>query len=199
LKENKKIVVFASGSGTNFINIFDKTKKRLINGEVVLLISNNLNCGAVNFAKKNKINIAIVNLFRYKTQKNINNRYEMLLDSCKADLILLAGFMKKIPSNITSKYKNRIMNIHPSLLPKFGGQGFYGLNVHKAVLNANEKITGVTIHFVNEKYDEGSIICQKQISVLENDTIQSLSQRVLCLEHELYFEVVKDFCNNQIK
>ena len=199
MKTNKHIVVFASGSGTNFINIFNKIQENLINGKIVLLVSNNPNCGAVKFAKVNQVNVEVVNLCTEKLQKNINNKYEMLLDFYKADLILLAGFMKKIPSNITSNYKNRIMNIHPSLLPKYGGKGFYGSNVHKAVLDAKEIKTGVTIHFVNERYDKGAVICQKEVVVLENDTIESLSKRVLYEEHKLYYEVVRDYCNNKIK
>lgn len=199
MKTNKNIVVFASGSGTNFINIFNKIQKKLINGKIVLLVSNNPNCGAVKFAKVNQINVEVVNLSIEKLQKNINNKYEMLLDFYKADLILLAGFMKKIPSNIISNYKNKIMNIHPSLLPKYGGKGFYGSNVHKAVLDAKEIKTGVTIHFVNEQYDKGTVICQKEVIVLEGDTIESLSKRVLCEEHKLYYEVVRDYCNNKIK
>ena len=197
MKKNKRIVVFASGSGTNFISIYRSIKEKSINGDIVLLISNNPGCGAVNFAKKNNINVEIINLYRNKTEKNINNKYEILLDNYKADLILLAGFMKKIPLNIISKYKNKIMNIHPSLLPKYGGKGFYGLRVHEAVLNANEKETGVTIHFVNEFYDEGNIIKQKKISIHKDDTVETLSQRVLSLEHKLYPEVVKNYCKRE--
>ena len=190
------IVIFASGTGTNFINIFNKIEDGFIKGKIVLLISNNPNCEAVHFAIKNKIKTEIINIHRFKNQQKINKQYEKVLDYCKTDLILLAGFMKKIPSNIVYQFKNKIINIHPSLLPKFGGKGFYGAKIHAAVLKSKVKKTGVTIHFVNEKYDDGSIIYQKVVKVLVDDTIESLSKRVLKTEHEIFPKVVKSFCEN---
>ena len=112
----KNIVVFASGNGSNFVEIYNATIQNIINGKIVLLISNNPNCGAVKFAQKNKIDVKIINFFRYN--KKINQKYEIVLKNYKTDLILLAGFMKKIPKKIVSIYNNKIMNIHPSLLPK---------------------------------------------------------------------------------
>ena len=115
MENKKKIVVFASGSGTNFINI----NENIMNGRVVLLISNNSQCGAIDYAKKNGIDYQVINDSRYPKDKN--KEYEIVLNNYQPDLILLAGFMKKIPNNIIHLYKNKIMNIHPSLLPKFKG------------------------------------------------------------------------------
>jgi len=198
LKKNKNIVVFASGSGTNFINIFKKIQENFINGKIVLLISNNPNCGAANFAKENKVDVEIINIYRNKSQKNIDNKYEMLLDYYKADLILLAGFMKKIPLNIVKIYKNKIINIHPSLLPNYGGEGYYGMKVHQAVISNKEKFTGATIHFVNREYDKGMIILQKKINITEDDNADSVAKKVLKIEYEIYLRAIELLCTNKI-
>ena len=193
MKSKKKIVVFASGSGTNFINIYENTD----NATVVLLISNNSKCGAIEYAKNNNVNYKVINKIRYPN--SLYDEYEKTLDYYKPDLILLAGFMKKIPNNVINKFKNKIMNIHPSLLPKYGGKGFYGMKVHEAVINSKDKITGVTIHFINNEYDRGPIIKQKEILVdFKNDNAISLSKKVLRLEYELYLEIVKLYCNDKI-
>ena len=183
----KNIAVFASGSGTNFMNIYNNAKY----ADVVILISNNSKCGAIDFAIKNKIDFKIVNDSRFP--KKIDQMYESFLKTYDIDLILLAGFMKKIPSNIIKLYKNKIMNIHPSLLPEYGGKGFYGMKVHEAVIANKEKITGATIHFVNEEYDKGLIILQKKINIRTNDDAVSIAKKVLKLEYELYLEAVDLF------
>jgi phosphoribosylglycinamide formyltransferase-1 len=111
------------------------------------------------------------------------------------DLIVLAGFLLKIPKKITEKFSNKIINIHPALLPRFGGKGMYGINIHKAVINKKEKRTGISIHYVNEKFDEGANIFQKEISVKENDTPQTLSKRVLKIEHEYFSKTIEKILN----
>tara|TARA_Y100001970_G_scaffold245322_1_gene312249 strand:+ start:7519 stop:8136 length:618 start_codon:yes stop_codon:yes gene_type:complete len=193
--KNKKIVVFASGSGTNFINIH----KNVQNGKIVLLISNNPNSGAVRYAAKNQIPFKIINDFRYPNINIKNIEYEVVLNHYKPDLILLAGFMKKIPSNIIALYLNKIMNIHPSLLPKYGGKGYYGIKVHEAVVSSKDRITGATVHFVNDEYDRGPIIKQYKINVNKTDDALSLSKRVLKVEYSLYLDVVNSFCLDKIK
>lgn len=195
MQNKKNIAVFASGSGTNFINIYNNIN----NGRVVVLISNNVNSGAVKFAKEKSVNFAIINSTVYSDVDDLNKQYEFILKSHKVELILLAGFIKKVPLNIIQIFRNRIINIHPSLLPKFGGRGFYGIKVHEAVIKSKDKVTGATIHFVNEEYDEGSIIMQKEINVHYNDTPNSLSKRVLQIEYALYLEVVNLFCDHKIK
>ena len=193
----KNIAVFASGTGSNFINIYNGLKNNSINGEIKLLISNNSNCGAVLFAIKNNIEYKIINDFRFPIKKN--KEYELVLNFYRIDLILLAGFMKKIPVNIVRLYKNKILNIHPSLLPKYGGQGFYGMKVHEAVIDSKDKLSGATVHFVNEHYDKGTIVLQKSLNVLKSDTPDSLSKKILKIEHSIYLEAVHLFCLDKIK
>ena len=197
MSDKKKIVIFASGTGSNFVAIYNQIEKGYINGDIVLLISNRLNCTAVDFAKKHNISTAIIN------KDVINDRtkhQEFLFDkiiSVKADLIVLAGYLKMIPEKVILKYKNRILNIHPSLLPKFGGKGYYGMKVHQAVIDSKELFTGATVHFVNAKYDDGPILFQKKIKIENDDTI-SISEKVLKIEHEILPYTVEAFCDDRI-
>ena len=192
------LVLFASGSGSNFITIYNNTlNKKIKNSKIVLLVSNNPNSNSINFAKEAGIDTLIINKRRYP----INDEYKIILKekllSVKPDLIILAGYMKLIPKPITSLFENKIINIHPGKLPEFGGKGFYGLNVHRAVLEKKEKYTAVTIHYVNENYDEGMIIHEEKIKVLDNDSPESLSTRVLTYEHKIYSDVINKLLNER--
>ena len=194
----KKIAVFVSGGGSNFKAIHHQIIQGNILGKIVIVFSNNPNCGAIKFAEENSIPIFIINAARYP---NAHTRDEFLLETClkaEIDLICLAGFMKMLPQNIVKQYEYRILNIHPGLLPEFGGKGFYGTRVHEAVINTGKRESGATVHFVDEIYDHGPIILQKKVEVMETDTPESLAARVLKLEHELFPEVVKAFCENKI-
>ena len=194
----KKIAVFVSGGGSNFKAIYHQIIQGNILGKIVMVFSNNPNCGAIKFAEENSIPIFIINAARYP---NAHTRDEFLLETClkaEIDLICLAGFMKMLPQNIVKQYEYRILNIHPGLLPEFGGKGFYGTRVHEAVINTGKRESGATVHFVDEIYDHGPIILQKKVEVMETDTPESLAARVLKLEHELFPEVVKAFCENKI-
>ena len=194
----KKIAVFVSGGGSNFKAIHHQIIQGNILGKIVMVFSNNPNCGAIKFAEENSIPIFIINAARYP---NAHTRDEFLLETClkaEIDLICLAGFMKMLPQNIVKQYEYRILNIHPGLLPEFGGKGFYGMRVHEAVINTGKRESGATVHFVDEIYDHGPIILQKKVEVMETDTPESLAARVLKLEHELFPEVVKAFCENKI-
>lgn len=186
-----RIAVFASGTGSNFINIVDKINQFKLNAEVVLLISNNPGSGSVKFAIKNNINVEIINKFRCKDENNINLKYKLSLKENKIDLILLAGFMKKIPVDIIKIYENKILNIHPSLLPDYGGKGFYGMNVHNAVFSSKEKFSGATVHYVNERYDKGPILIQKKIDIQDCNSPDEIATKVLKVEHEIFPEAVK--------
>ncbi len=186
------IAIFASGTGSNFINIYNNICNGNINAQIKLLISNNPNCRAIEFADKNKINYKIINNFRFKDNQ-IDNVMLGALSNYEIDLIVLAGYMKKISKKVIEFYNGKILNIHPALLPKFGGKGFYGMKIHESVIKSKEKITGVTVHVVDHDYDTGNIIYQKEISVLKSDTASSLSQRVLELEHRVYPEVIRNF------
>ncbi|HIO41177.1 MAG TPA: phosphoribosylglycinamide formyltransferase [Candidatus Marinimicrobia bacterium] len=194
----KNIAVFVSGGGSNFKAIHHQIQKREIPGEIVLVISNNPNCGAIEYANENSISHVIINETRYP---NPHTRDEFLIETClkaEIDLICLAGYMKMLPPAFVKQYENKILNIHPGLLPEFGGKGFFGMRVHEAVINSGKRESGATVHFVDEIYDHGPIILQKKVEVLETDTAESLAERILKLEHELFPEVVKAFCENKI-
>lgn len=194
----KKIAVFVSGGGSNFKAIHHQIQKREIPGEIVLVISNNPNCGAIQFAEENSLPVLIINETRYPNPHTLN---ELLIDTClkaEINLICLAGYMKMLPPAFVKQYENKILNIHPGLLPEFGGKGFFGMRVHEAVINSGKRESGATVHFVDEIYDHGPIILQKKVEVLETDTAESLAARILKLEHELFPEVVKAFCENKI-
>ena len=194
----KKIAVFVSGGGSNFKAIHHQIQKREIPGEIVLVISNNPNCGAIEYANENSIPIIIINAVQYP---NPHTRDEFFIETClkaEIDLICLAGYMKMLPPAFVKQYENKILNIHPGLLPEFGGKGFFGMRVHDAVINSGKRESGATVHFVGEIYDYGPIILQKKVEVLETDTAESLAARILKLEHKLFPEVVKAFCENKI-
>ena len=189
-------MIFASGTGSNFQVIHENIKANKINNAMVEgLISNNPRCGAVEYARKNSIPQYIINFSRYTDNELLNNKLLSILSSHKVDLIVLAGYMKLIHPKVVNKYHNRIINIHPSLLPEYGGKGFYGIKVHQAVIRDRRQKTGVTVHYVNSEYDQGDIICQRTIRVKSNDTPKSLSERVLKYEHEIFSKVIKDLCN----
>ena len=193
----KNIAVFASGTGSNFININNKIKNNKINAKICLLVSNNSNSGAVKYCIKNNINFFIYNDKRFSNDTNNKKIIEKMLNH-NIDLVLLAGYMKKISKNFIDLFNNRIMNVHPSLLPLYGGKGFYGMKVHEKVFKNKEKETGATIHFVDYHYDTGPILIQKKIKIEKNDTPIKISEKVLKIEHEIYPMAVNFFCNDQI-
>ena len=193
----KKIVVFASGTGSNFVNITKKIHSHHLSVQVCLLVSNNPKCGAVKFARTNKIDVFIYNADRFSDDNEQNSLIEKL-ENYDLDLILLAGYMKKISKKLIDRFKNKIMNIHPSLLPLYGGKGFYGIKVHKEVFKNKDKESGATVHFIDANYDTGPILIQKKIKLKIDDSVEEIAQKVLKIEHEIYFEALKLFCENQI-
>ncbi|HMS34241.1 MAG TPA: phosphoribosylglycinamide formyltransferase [Ignavibacteria bacterium] len=191
------ICVFASGAGSNFKAILDSIKKGYLKSKVCLLITNNPDCGAVSIAEKNNIEHIAINRKLYPDHpgRKYSDIFLKALIKNKTDIIVLAGYMKMIEPEVLKKYKNRIINIHPALLPSFGGKGMYGINVHKAVIASGVKVTGITVHFVNERYDEGKIIFQKCCEVKNGDDEFTLQKRVLKMEHRYYPRVIKSFEN----
>ena len=187
--------VFASGSGSNFIELHKFSKKQS-NIDLKLLISNNPNCGAVEYASLNEIKFKILDSNKFLNYSEYVEELLKCLIQNNIDFIALAGYLKKIPNQVITKFNRRILNIHPSLLPKFGGKGFYGMNVHKAVIDSKDKTSGVTIHFVDKNYDEGPIIFQEEVKVFEMDTPQKLSVRILNIEHRVYKKVIKILVEN---
>jgi len=175
-----KIAVFVSGGGTNLQALIDAEKQGIIkSGKLSLVISNNANAYAITRAELAGIPSAIVTKKEYGTQQAFENKIIEILEEYGIELIVLAGFMSILSAEFTSKYPKRIINVHPSLIPSFCGKGFYGLRVHEAALEYGVKVTGATVHYVNEIPDGGEIILQKSVSVKRNETPESLQQKVM--------------------
>lgn len=182
----KKIVIFASGSGTNAENII-KHFQDADNIEVSAVLSNRRSAGALK--KAHRLNVKAL-LFDREALYNSHEILNVLRD-INPDLIVLAGFLWLMPSNILDEFQGRIINIHPALLPKYGGKGMYGARVHEAVIENREKESGITIHYVNSKYDEGKIIFQATTPVAEEDTPDSLAGKIHKLEYRYFPEVIQ--------
>ena len=183
----KKIAIFASGSGTNAQNIIEYFNE-LVEKKVSSVFSNKADAKVLDRAKKLGVPTFVFNRDDFYQ----NNRVMDLLEKEKPDLIVLAGFLWLVPSSLLKNYPGRIINIHPALLPKYGGKGMYGMNVHRTVLKNNEKESGITIHYVNEKYDAGDIIFQTTCPVEINDTPELLAHRIHKLEHRHFPKVIDD-------
>jgi phosphoribosylglycinamide formyltransferase-1 len=194
-----KIVVFASGSGSNFEAIINACKEKSLDAEIAGLITNNKNAGALERAEKHGISCHIINPEEFKSQHDYERELLRTLQRLAPDVIALAGYLKKIPAAVIRVYENRIFNIHPSLLPAYGGKGFYGLKVHKTVLENGESETGCSVHLVTEEYDEGRVIAFEKVPVYKNDTPETLAKRVLQKEHQLYPEAIQHYLNNYFK
>ncbi len=175
-----KIAVLVSGGGTNLQALIDAEKSGILSsGKITLVIANNANAYALERAKLNGIKSAIVLKKECADQREFENKIIALLEDNGIELIVLAGFMSILSEYFTSKYDKRIINVHPSLIPSFCGQGFYGLRVHEAALGYGVKVTGATVHFVNEIPDGGEIIMQKAVEIKEGDTPEILQKRVM--------------------
>ena len=185
------LCVLASGFGSNLKSIINSQKKGKINSKVVLVISNNSTSNALNIARFNKIPAVHLSQKQFSDEAGYIKSFLEVLQNHKIDLIVLAGYMKMIPLDIIKAFKNKIINIHPALIPSFCGQGFYGMKVHESVIGYGVKVTGVTVHFVDEEYDHGAIIIQKTVKVLDDDTSETLQKRVLKVEHTIYSDAIK--------
>ncbi len=194
-----KLGFLASHGGSNMQAIIDACKSGYINGEPSVVISNNSNSGAIQRAIKEGIPYYHLSSAKYPTQEELD---EAILEKFKlhqVNLVVLAGYMKKIGEKLIREYKGKILNIHPALLPKFGGKGMYGKYVHEAVLKAGEKVSGPTVHIIDEEYDKGRILAQKEVPVYENDTVESLAARVLEQEHIIYPETIRKISLGEIQ
>lgn len=175
-----KIAVLVSGGGTNLQAIIDKIAEGVItNTEIAVVISNNKNAYALERAKQAGIEAVCVSPKNYENREQFNQEFLKTLDSYQVDLVVLAGFLVVIPPAMIQKYENRIINIHPSLIPSFCGTGYYGLKVHEGALARGVKVTGATVHFVDEGTDTGPIILQKAVEVQNGDTPEILQRRVM--------------------
>ncbi|HEX9980575.1 MAG TPA: phosphoribosylglycinamide formyltransferase [Flavobacterium sp.] len=184
----KNIVIFASGEGTNAENIMRHfSKNNTI--RVAAVFTGNANAGVLKRAEKMGVPTVV---FSKTELVNIASK----LEEYQPDLIVLAGFLQMIPGNMITRYEGKIINIHPALLPKFGGKGMYGMNVHRAVLDTGETETGITIHYVDAHYDEGDIIFQKKILLKGNESCGEIAQKVRELEHTHFPEVIESLLNS---
>lgn len=175
-----RVLVCVSGGGTNLQAIIDSiADKTITNAQIVRVISNNPGAYALERARKNGIDALCVSPKSYETREAFHEAFLKAVDEAKPDLIVLAGFLVVIPQEMIQKYHNRIINIHPSLIPSFCGTGYYGLKVHEGALARGVKITGATVHFVDEGTDTGPIIFQKAVEVCEGDTPEILQRRVM--------------------
>ena len=184
--KRKNIAIFASGEGTNAQNIIDYFKtSNTIN--IALIVSNKSTANVLNRAKKENIPSILINRVDFYD----NNKTIEQLNSFDIDFIILAGFLWMIPENLIKAYPNKIINIHPALLPKFGGKGMYGMKVHYAVIEAKEKESGISIHYVNKHYDEGKIISQHRCYISENETAETLAAKIHQLEYKFFPKVIE--------
>ena len=182
-----RVGVLVSGGGTNLQAILDAIDEgRVTNAQVEVVISNNSGAFALERAKMHGIQALCVSPRDYETREKFNQALLETVDRYELDLIVLAGFLVKVPEIMIEKYRNRIINIHPSLIPSFCGVGYYGLKVHEAALKRGVKLTGATVHFVDEGMDSGPILLQKAVEVLPGDTPESLHARIQEQEHTLY-------------
>lgn len=186
----KNIVVFASGSGTNFQAVIDAILRGDIDARISGLITNKTQVGAISRAKEYNIPSKIFNPADFDDEPAYARQLLVQLKAWNTDLIVLAGYLKKIPSEIIKAFPGRIINIHPALLPKFGGKGFYGHHVHKAVIDAGEKKSGCTVHVVTDEFDAGPVLAQIEVPVRPDDSPATLAQRILEQEHILLPKVI---------
>lgn len=186
------ISVLVSGGGTNLQALIDGIEGGEIPGaRIGRVISGNKEAYALKRAEKHGIPARVIDKESFPGQKERTGAILEALEEGKTDLIVLAGYMNVLPQEIVREYRDRIINIHPSLIPKYCGMGFYGKRVHQAVLDAGETVSGATVHFVDEGVDTGSVILQREVPVLPGDTPDSLAERVLATEHEILKEAVK--------
>ena len=182
----KRIVIFASGSGTNAQNVIRYFQQGEI-AEVVLVLTNKKDAKVIERAK----NLKVESLFFNKSELLDEKGVLQVLKDINPDLIVLAGFLLKFPESILNNFHNRVINLHPALLPKYGGKGMYGHHVHQAVIESGEKETGITIHYVNENYDEGKIIFQKSTPLSDRDTPETVAEKIHQLEYKYFPKVIE--------
>ena len=196
----KNIAVMVSGGGSNFQAILNGITSGMIkNGRVSLVISSNADAYAIKRAEGYGIKVAVVSNKMFPDQAKRSEKILKLLNGDSIDLVVLAGYMSVLGPEVVDAYRNKIINIHPSLIPKHCGKGMYGHHVHEAVLASGDTESGATVHFVDEGVDTGKIILQKSVPVLPDDTPETLAARVLEVEHTILPLAVKMFCDDELK
>lgn len=190
------ILVSGKGRGSNMAALVEACRDGRIDGEVVLVIGTRDDMPALQRAQSLDVPVEVINPKQFESDEEYGQALLASLERAGADLICLAGYMRLLPLSVVRHYPRRILNIHPALLPEFGGQGMYGLHVHEAVLASGAKETGCTVHFVDEQYDTGPILLQTKLPVEPNDTPETLAARLLPLEHETYIRAVQMFAES---
>jgi phosphoribosylglycinamide formyltransferase 1 len=193
------IAVFASGRGSNFQAILDAIDSGFLPAKVVVLFSNKSDAGAMKIACAHNISTKHISQQMFTSEEALADAILEELEEKHTEFIVLSGYLKKIPAQVIRQYRNRIVNIHPALLPSFGGDGMYGHHVHEAVMRSGEKISGATVHLVDEEYDRGPIVLQKTVNIIPNDTPVSLAEKVLKIEHEIFPLVLKAFAEGRVR
>lgn len=192
------IGVFGSGRGSNFNAVLEKILEGSLKSEIKVVISNNSKSGLLEIARLHGIPAYHLSSKKFSSEEELTEHILSVLQNHDVDFILLAGYMKRIDSSIVRKFKNRIINIHPALIPSFCGENMYGINVHQAVIDYGCKLSGVTVHIVDEEYDKGPVVIQKAVEVLDSDSAESLAARILEVEHKTIVEAVKLFEDDEI-
>ncbi len=193
----KRIAVLVSGNGSNLERLIELSVSGFIDGEISLVISSNEKAFALERAKRHSIPSHVVH-YGGRSGGDYSDAILQIVEDCRIDLIVLAGFLKILSVNIISRFMNRIINLHPSLIPSFCGKGMYGEKVHRAVIESGVRITGATVHFVDGGTDTGPIILQESVPVFCDDSVESLSGRVAQVEHRLLPKAVSLFCENRL-
>lgn len=191
----KRIAVFISGNGSNLEELIKKTKSKTIKGEIALVISDNKNAYGLVRAINSNIPSMYIGRENYKGISERTGKIMNELKRFKIDFIVLAGYLSIVPPMIINSYRDNIINIHPSLIPKYCGKGFYGEIVHKAVLESKEEYSGATVHFVDEGIDSGKIIIQEKVKIEEGETIDSLKSKIHSIEHKILTDAVAKLCS----
>lgn len=192
------IGVFASGRGSNFQAILDAIQQRILSARVTLVLSNKSDAGALEIARTHALPALHLSQKQFPDEDSFAAAMLAALTNHEVQLVALAGYLKKIPGAVVRQYRNRILNIHPALLPSFGGPGMYGHYVHEAVIASGAKVSGATVHLVDEEYDRGPIVLQQVVAVEEHDTPETLAAKVLNVEHTIYPLALKAFSENRI-
>jgi phosphoribosylglycinamide formyltransferase-1 len=193
------IAIFASGRGSNFQAILSAIDTGLLSARVTVLISNRSDAAALDIARARKIQTSYLSQKMFPSEEALVEAMLNVLSQQRVELLVLAGYMKKIPLQVVRRYRNRIVNIHPALLPSFGGAGMYGHFVHEAVIASGMKVSGATVHLVDEEYDRGPIVMQKTVEIIQEDTPDLLAAKVLKIEHEIYPLALKAFAEGKVK
>lgn len=194
-----RIAVFASGEGTTLDAILAAIRSGSLAARVVLVVVNNVGCGALRLARAEEVPTAYLSRTTHPEPADLDHAIRSALDAAKVDVIVLAGYMRKIGPETLQHYAGRIINTHPSLLPRHGGQGMYGRRVHEAVLSSGDALSGASVHLVDDEYDTGGVVAQATVPVIANETVESLEAKVREREKSLLCEVLQRIASGQLR